>query len=87
MAASPEWKVFTATGEYEACAKSPETAASIVSFLGTGAKIKVLGKVVWTEVKDGIAQESYDQTAQVCYQRKRQIQVDAYETACATRTN
>jgi hypothetical protein len=70
MAASPRWKLYTASGEYEASAKNPETLAAAIGILGEGATIRDgHSKVVWTEGKenDGIAFESYDAVANKCF--------------------
>lgn len=78
MGASPGWKVFTARGEYEAACKSAETAAAVVSMLGEGATIRAghaKRLTVWTEGADadGIAADSYDETAEVCCARAEEM--------------
>ena len=52
MAASPQYKVYTANGEYEAACKSVKAAAAVVTFLGEGATIRAGHRkrdIVWTE--------------------------------------
>lgn len=45
MAASPAYKVHTPAGEYVASAKTPALALQILNLLGSGAKVKLNGKV------------------------------------------
>jgi hypothetical protein len=64
MAASPIWKVYSATGEYLAACKYVEDAAAVVAAHGEGTQIR-LGHAsraaVWTEGKEEQpAGESYD---------------------------
>ena len=73
MAASPRYKLYDATGTYQASAKSPETLAACIGLFGHGAKIKDgrdLKRVLWTEGPDGYGQESYDEVALKCYERQ-----------------
>ena len=72
MAASPKWKVYDSNGVYQAACKEIEGAASVVSFYGDGATIKLgHGDVVWHEGAgfDGIACENYDFCAVTVYAR------------------
>jgi len=67
MAASPQFKVYSASGEYIGCVKYAEDAAVLVGICGggDGAKVKWQhSKVVWTQGVDGDAAESYDAAAQ-----------------------
>jgi len=74
MAASPKFKIYDANGQYQAACHEPEAAAALVSFYGDGATIRdshPAKYTVWTEGKDGLAGESYDQVAQVVLQRSK----------------
>jgi hypothetical protein len=67
MARSPELKVYDSAGIYQAACKEPELAAAVVSVLGEGATIRhghSVKDTVWTEGVDGLAAQSYDQTAE-----------------------
>jgi prefoldin subunit 5 len=73
MAASPEWKVYNAAGEYKACCKDIEDAAALVALYGNGACIKnpwrKPGKL-WVEGSEEVsAAESYDQVAHTVHKR------------------
>lgn len=68
----PDWKVYSAAGEYRAAFKAPEEAAVLVSFLGAGATIRWghrRADVCWQEGRDGAAADSYDHVADTCYGR------------------
>lgn len=71
MAASPNYKVYSPAGEYEASCKHVESAAALVAFLGDGATIRYLHKrTVWTEGKEAQpAAESYDYVVDHVYAR------------------
>ena len=75
MAGSPMFKVYDASGVYQACTKRPEEAAAVVGLLGDGATIKYGHRyVVWiqgpfSERGDGDAAESYDNAAAVIWSR------------------
>lgn len=65
MAGSPRFKVYDATGKYQASCKEIEAAAAVVSFYGEGATIKDgHTRVVWREGVDGDAGDSYDAVAE-----------------------
>jgi prefoldin subunit 5 len=73
MAATPEWKVHNAAGEYKAACKDIEDAACLVGLYGNGAFIKNRwrhpGKL-WVEGSEEVsASESYDQVAQTVWER------------------
>lgn len=72
MAASPRFKVYSASGEYIGCAKYAEEAAALVALRGDGATVRLDHKhVVWTEgQEDQSAGESYDYAAGVMYERQ-----------------
>jgi len=70
MAGSPKYKVYTASGDYEAACKSLEVAAAVVALLGDGATVRLHHRqVLWTEGIDGEAGESYDGAALVMARR------------------
>lgn len=66
MASAPQFKIYTAAGEYIAAAKYAEDAAAIVAVCGQGdgATIRAghaKADIVWTEgAEDQPAAESYD---------------------------
>ena len=65
MASSPMWKIYDSEGIYQAACKEPEAAACLVSFYGERATIRYgHAFIAWTEGREGIAADSYDQTAQ-----------------------
>ena len=68
MAASPQYKVFTADGTYVAAIKHLEDAAAFVSIQGEGSTVRnghAKKNTLWTEGLDGNAGESYDEAAAV----------------------
>lgn len=72
MARSPDYKVYSATGEYIGCAKHVEYAAAMVSLLGQGATIRLGHEskyTLWTEGVDGDAHESWDAVAELAISR------------------
>jgi hypothetical protein len=70
MASAPRWKIYDAEGVYQAACKEPEAAACLVSFYGERATIRDgHAFIVWTEGQDGIAQWSYDTTAETLFNR------------------
>jgi hypothetical protein len=79
MAESPQYKVYTAAGEYEAACKHAEIAAAVVGVLGDGATVRYQhGSRLWTEGKDGKAGESYDRAAAVINQRLAELHERSY---------
>lgn len=73
MAKSPEFKVFTAAGEYVASCHYAEDAACLIALRGGGTIRRGHSKrdIVWTEgAEDQPASESYDHVAEVIAQRK-----------------
>ncbi len=84
MAASPNYKVYSASKEYMAACKEIEGAAALVSFYGAGATIRSGHSfIVWTEGinHDGDAGESYDHVANIAQQRIRQRNLRSYNAA------
>ena len=73
MAATPQFKVFNAEGEYVASVKYFEDAACLMSFYGEGASVRAgHGKkeTLWTEGRESFsAGESYDDAAEVMASR------------------
>jgi hypothetical protein len=73
MAAAPQYKVYSAKGEYRAAVRYPEDAAVLVAALGTGATIRhghSAKHVVWTEgSEDYSAGDSYDIVRQTIHRR------------------
>ena len=67
MSASPEFKVYSPTGEYVASCKHPEDAAAIISSYGRGATIRYRHRrLLWEEGKEIIpAGESYDRVNEI----------------------
>ena len=52
MAATPRFKIYDSTGEYQAATKRPEEAAAVVALLGEGATIRTAHSkksIVWNE--------------------------------------
>ena len=81
MAATPEWKVHNAAGEYKAACKDIEDAACLVGLYGHGAYIanrwRYKGKV-WHEGYESVsASESYDEVARTVWKR-----CDKYSAEC-----
>lgn len=71
MARSPRYKVYTAHGEYVACAKHPSDAGAVASLYGDGATIRDgHTRIVWTEGTDGYAGDSFDYVAIVVLSRE-----------------
>jgi hypothetical protein len=74
MAASPEWKVYDAQGNYQAATKQIEAAAALMGFYGDGATIRYAHAarcIVWTEGAEEVsATESYDIVAETAYERR-----------------
>jgi len=63
---SPQWKIYTAEGEYVASTKHTEGASLLMDLYGEGATIRYdHRKIVWTEGVDGNAAQSYDSTAEL----------------------
>ena len=78
MAASPRFKVYNPQGEYIASCKHIVDAAAIVSIYGDGARIKDGGRIVWAEGREEFsAGESYDQVAEVVWERIRERNIAA----------
>ena len=71
MAASPRFKVYDESGEYQGCVKDLVLAAALVSTLGAGATIRDGHRtVIWREGhEDDWAGNSYDVCADVCAER------------------
>lgn len=71
MAGTPQYKVYSAAGEYIAAAKYAEDAAVLVAARGDGATIRMEHKhTVWTEgAEDQPASESYDHVAKLVIER------------------
>ena len=67
MAASPRFKVYSATDEYVAAVKYAEDAAALAMLHGEGATIRDgHRKVIWTASG---SMASYDEVAEVIYER------------------
>ena len=74
MAASPAFKVYDSKGNYQAACKEPEAAASLVgNIYGVNSTVRFHHNyIVWTEGFEFInASDSYDQAAEVIWQRSR----------------
>ena len=70
MAGSPEWKIYDASGNYQAAARHPKVAAIVVASLGPGATIRWQHSlIVYTEGKDGDAGNSVDAAAAIAIER------------------
>ena len=76
MAATPEFKVYTADGEYIAACKHIEDAAAVVALYNEGATIRWMhSKIVWKEGAENFpASESYDEVARIVTERIDEIQ-------------
>lgn len=64
MASSPRWKVFDASGKYQAACHEVEGAACLMGFYGDGSTIRrghAKKDIVWTEGVDGNGGNSYDE--------------------------
>ena len=70
--ATPEWKIYDASGTYQAACKEAEAAACLVALYGVGAKIKHdHGLVVWHEGHESMsAALSYDGAAKTMFARR-----------------
>jgi hypothetical protein len=72
MAASPRFKVYSASGEYIAACKFPEAAAAIIAAIGYDGWTIRDGhrRIVWLEgTETQSASESYDNVAYVVFAR------------------
>jgi hypothetical protein len=73
MAASPQFKVYSASNEYRAALKYAEDAAAFVAILGDGATIRhghSAKEIVWREGEEEFsASESYERAATRMYAR------------------
>lgn len=69
--ASPQWKVYSKDGEYQACAKQLDQAAVLVAYLGAGATIRSDHSfVIWRESAEAFpAAGNFVQVAEVAGQR------------------
>jgi len=72
MAGSPALKIHNPNGVYIASCKFIEDAAALVALNGEGSKIKLHGRVVYTEGVDGSAADSYDAVGRVIDQKIRE---------------
>lgn len=80
MAGAPEWKVYDASGNYQAACKEPEAAAALASFYGDDATIRAghaKRDVVFTEGESGSgkaihAYDSFDVVAELCVARRNE---------------
>ncbi len=79
MAASPQWKVYTADGQYMASCKYPEHAAILMGsgfMFGEGATIRdghSRAGILWTEGAEGFpASESFDRCVEVMVERRQE---------------
>ncbi len=72
MAGSPEWKVYDASGIYQAACKELEAAACLVALYGGGSTIRSSHTlIVWREGQEAFpAHESYDGVANVALDRR-----------------
>lgn len=65
---SPDWKLYTAEGEYMASAHDPALLAACIGVLGDGATIRFRHMFTcWTEGLDGFGLESYDTVVEKCH--------------------
>lgn len=71
MAAAPQWKVYDASGVYQAACKEIEAAACLVSLYGNGATIRRNHKqILFTEGGDAnAAVYGYDSVSEMVYRR------------------
>jgi hypothetical protein len=74
--ATPDFKVYSAGGEYVAACKYAEEAAALVALRGEGATVRVRHRwTVWTEGREAIpAGESYDLAAECMVARADTIE-------------
>lgn len=81
MAISPKWKIYDASGTYQAACKEIEAAAALMGFYGEGATIRLdhaKSATVWTEGAEAQeAAESYDFVAELAEARRFQIHATA----------
>ncbi len=72
MAKTPDFKVYDASGVYQASVKEPEAGAALLSGLYPGGTIR-LGHskkfIVYTDEIDGDAGNSFDEVADVVWER------------------
>lgn len=85
MAASPQFKVYNARGEYMAATKEPEAAGALISLYGDGSTIRYGHTwVLWTEGQEEVpANESYDTVATTVYSRLAAKQQESYDRTYA----
>ena len=71
MAATPQYKIYSPSGEYVAACKHPSDAGAIVNLYGDGATIRLGHKrIVWTEGQEAQpAGNSYDFVADTIWER------------------
>ena len=71
MAAAPQYKIYTASGEYVAACKHPNDAGAIINLYGDGATIRNGHKmIVWREGHEAQpAGDSYDFVAETVFDR------------------
>lgn len=85
MANAPQWKVYDASGNYQAACKEIEAAAALIGFYGDGATIRfdhAKKATVWTEGhEDRPAHESYDFVAEVAEARRFQMHCEGLRKA------
>lgn len=78
MAASPVWKVYDASGKYQAACKEPEAAAALLGFYGVGASIRFDHRTL-AFTADGVTElNSFDAVADLCYETVRKLRPAAY---------
>lgn len=72
MSGAPTYKVYTSGGSYIASTKLPEYAAMILAGIGdAGATIRNgHHKIVFTDMVDADASNSYDLVAEIVYSRR-----------------
>ena len=81
MAATPGYKIYSSDDEYHGSVKYLEDAAAFVSFLGTGATVRLghsKSHILWAEGREEFeAGRSYDEAAQTMEKRVHQIRTKA----------
>ena len=85
MSGTPRFKVYDASGDYQAACKEIEAAAALMGFYGDGATIRDGHKaadIVWVEgAEQQPAFESYDYVAEVASKQIRERNIKSFMKA------
>lgn len=83
MSSSPKYKVYDASGTYQAACKEIEAAAALVALYGDGSTIRFDHRTaLWREGKEiQPAGESYDYVAELATEREAAMQRKAFNRA------